>query len=733
MEIYNQTPYQFSCIAGRMNFPGFSLTLIIKSTFDLVPGGQVTVAEEQPFPTGDELYEDDDEGNGSNHYESDYAYFKPHADLLLVGSCHSPTGKPILACRVTFQVGSFTKTLGIFGDRFWQKGLLSTISDPKPFTRMDLRYENSFGGSDFKKNPVGKGYQKILTDDGTRIHPLPNIEDPRQLISSPQSLPEPAGFGPLAPTWALRMAKTGSYGGSWLEKWWPWFPEDFDWSFYNGAPPDMQVRGYLRGDEDLYFENLHPVHAQFKSRLPGIRTRCFCHRTQSTPDQSPQFQEVQLNLDTLWVDLDTEKLVLVWRGWISVQSEEFEDISAAFIVSEKLSEQPHPVDFYQRLFEQHMATQEFVPEAPEAEERVASINVAEEMAKSLAEAREEAIKAGLDPDADVPPPSAEDKALEAQILKELGYEEKEEIPPLTRDSFLARFNRGETFAGHDLRGLDLSNLSLPDIDLQQAILTGVNLENTDLTKANLNETALSKTNLRGAHLNEATLKDADLTEADLGGAHLDGAHLDGSLFEKANLENASLNAVMAPGAHFAEANLTRAQFKESNLQEADLSHTTLHETDFGHANLREASVEGACGRQVNMSEADLTELRASEGCDFSQGLFSKAIASESIWEAATLTEADFSFSTLEGANFSACRLQKANFNGANLKFAKFPKATLSQAQFIYTNLFQGSLEKADLTGTDFRGANLYGVEFLDAVLENIRFVYANLKMTKLDQ
>ena len=166
-------------------------------------------AKDQLFPTGDELFPDDDEGDGSRFYESDFAYFKPRADLLLSGKCHTPGSQTIHACKVTFSVGNRSKTLGVFGDRFWHP-ITKTISDPLSFTQMELRYENSFGGVGYEKNPVGKGIAKITDTDGKERWPLPNIEDLRHLVDSPGSRPEPAGFGPVSSLWPQRSSKLGT-------------------------------------------------------------------------------------------------------------------------------------------------------------------------------------------------------------------------------------------------------------------------------------------------------------------------------------------------------------------------------------------------------------------------------------------------------------------------------------------------------------------------------------------
>ena len=371
MEYVNRTPFAYAHIAGRINFPGHSLTLIVKGTFDLHPGGAVTPSEEQVFPTGDEFYpEDDSEMTGSCRHEYDFAYYKPRTDLLLAGHCHAPNGNPVPGCRITFRVGSFSKSLYVYGDRRW-KGLpgMKVISDPKPFTKIELKYENSYGGPGYKKNPVGKGFQKQDTETETRILLLPNIENPNDLIDSPGSHPDPAGFGPFGKMWQQRHSKMGTYNENWLKERWPWFPHDFDWGYFNAAPLDMQVDGYLRGDEMLYFENLHPKHPHYESKLPGLRVRCFLNKLIPKDTCQTNFAEVSMKLDTLWVDMDAEKVTLVWRGSAEVLSDEYEEVRHVFIMSESLEQQPADLrqcsDMFLATLAEAEAAEAIEPEIPE--------------------------------------------------------------------------------------------------------------------------------------------------------------------------------------------------------------------------------------------------------------------------------------------------------------------------------------------------------------------------------
>ena len=179
MNITNDTAFHAAPLKGRLNFPGHTLTIIVKGTFEISSGAKAFTAEEQLYPTGDEFYPDDAESQGSLYYESDFVFFKPRADLLLVGTCHVPGGNPVRMCPVTFQVGEHNRQLSVFGNRQWQKHWLKwRATDPETFAEMQIRYENSFGGEKNRKNPVGKGKSSVKDHPGNRTWMLPNIEDP---------------------------------------------------------------------------------------------------------------------------------------------------------------------------------------------------------------------------------------------------------------------------------------------------------------------------------------------------------------------------------------------------------------------------------------------------------------------------------------------------------------------------------------------------------------------------
>jgi REP element-mobilizing transposase RayT len=57
-------------------------------------------------------------------------------------------------------------------------------------------------------------------------------------------------------------------------------------------------------------------------------------------DHELLFREVRMNLDTLWVNLDEEKLILVWRGLADVRTLKLREIEHIVAVTEPLSQLP---------------------------------------------------------------------------------------------------------------------------------------------------------------------------------------------------------------------------------------------------------------------------------------------------------------------------------------------------------------------------------------------------------
>jgi hypothetical protein len=292
MEIVNETPFFITPMFWEDIQGQAKLTVIVKATFAIKTGEPITAQEQLPIFTTDENYGEDP--LASVRFESDMVPFKPLADVVLVGRAHAPGGRPITKLDVTMRVGRLQKTIRVFGDRKWwfpsKLTLIPAISHPEPFVTMDLTCERAFGGIDeaaanyCKENLNGKGFIGKKSKKSINGKPLPNLENPNNLIWSWKSHPKPVGFGFFGRGGMPRLQYAGTYDEKYEKERAPALPLDFSYAIFNGAHPDLQVRGYLRGDEAVELKNLsrEPV---MRFQLPGIHPHIMISKWAVPPDE----------------------------------------------------------------------------------------------------------------------------------------------------------------------------------------------------------------------------------------------------------------------------------------------------------------------------------------------------------------------------------------------------------------------------------------------------------------
>jgi uncharacterized protein YjbI with pentapeptide repeats len=780
VDLHLDPKLSFGMCAGSLKPPQVSGVFFAKATLKLEQGAVASWAEEPEAVSGD-VYQDDDPTQPLR-YSSDFAVFKPRADLSLVGRAFAPDGQPTAGFRVRFAVGSYSKSLDVAGERNWRSSLSAAagFTPPELFTTMPLGYDRAYGGPGFERNPVGKGRR------GDAAH---NLSDPER----PFDTREPAGFGPLPPAWPQRYDLVGSYRGNYMKERWPWFPEDFDWGFFNAAPRDQQLDAYLRGDEPVVLESLNEQHDVLRSRLPGVRVRCFLE--DRTPTDELRFREVPMRLDTLWIDTDSAKLILVWRGNADVRTPKMREIEKILVVAEPLTEAARPAAEYQAALNKPADAEvpPPVPLAPEQEELQKAMAQLDQNMVAIdkrAEAFDQeiaALEAQVDRDvglayaslpqgATVPPPDApapEQSMAEfvaefaaglercrqtypdqAHLLADIDPNELtqfgEEMTAMraemaqmkegmaaaearrwSRERLLEAAAADQSLTELDLAGLDLSGVDLSGRDLSRSRLKDANLQAANLAGAKLVWSDLSGANLEEADLTGAKLDGADLTDAVVKGAKLTGLSLVQTMLEKLDLAGADLSGCSGKEAQFAGANLVGAQLPGVRMPAADFSGCNLAKTNFAGAELRTARFEGAQAKEVDFTGAKLTGLHADEKADFTGGKFKYVEAEKAVFDTSKLDGADFSRAKLAGAQFEGSSLRAANLDRADLSGAMFDDADLRQAVLTNANLLRASLEGADLAGAVVEGSNFYEAGFWRAATDGVDFRNANRKRTLL--
>ncbi|MEC7520286.1 MAG: DUF2169 domain-containing protein [Myxococcota bacterium] len=772
MRYVKSTPLEVGYRVWQLRPPQPSISIAVKGTFDPALADPAPFAEEQ-LPTTGEAHWDDDVERSLRH-ASDLPLFKPKGECVVVGRAWAPGGRPATSVACRFRIGPVEKDFAVFGDRRWERGLIQRLSAPEPFTSMPLAMERAYGGPGFAANPYGAG--RTERDGGV---PLPNLEQPRQLIDSPSSKPAPVIVGPLPMMWPGRARYAGTYDAAYMRERWPWLPADFDWRFYLAAPVEQQLReGFWRGDEPIAFEGLHPSAASIRSRLPCIQPRiCLDYAGMD------RFQEVQTVLDTVVWDAELGKLICVWRGMAEVPSESLEELAHVFVTHEALGGPHRPTAELraemQRLLDEEEAEEEEAegeappsfetppsepeePEAeagPEADEEVAEQEpdpVMAELQAKIDSAQAKLAAMGLDSgegDAPSPDPAAMLERLEAsgaevppelkKMVEELGAPEPEapgpepapepEPPPPGPEG--RALVEALLAAGEPLRELDLSELDLRGLDLSGQDLSGSILRGAQLEEGRLRGAIFVGAVLSGAVLSRADLRGADLTSADLSEAQLDGVDLGDATLEDADLEEAKVRL----------AKLERVKAARASFVRADLIECAMRGADFTEADFEGANLTGVQAPECVFLDATLEEARADravfdgsvmrgvrgEGLSAEEARFGGVDADDSFWERARLSRADFSLSKLARADFSDAILIGAEMDGCELTQARFERANAHSLRARKANLFEAVLESADLSFADLRGANLFGAETWRANTSQAQLALANVNRTKL--
>lgn len=321
---------------------------------------------------------------------------KPRGEWLLSGSLFSPEGTKTKAAQASVTLNGKNKTLNVFGDRHWQAGLPSS---PIEFDQMPLDYQHAFGGNDFPQNPTGNGF---------RTDHLPNIESSQETVTSNNNQHSPASFSPLDPSWPQRAQYQGTYDHNYLEKYFPGYPLDMDWKLFMTAQDDQWIEGFFKGNESFELKHMHPQCTIQNGQLPNLQPRCFIKDTNSS--KLEQFKEVDLHLDTVWFFPDKDVIQLIWRGGMTVQDDEAEQISHMLLAYEGLDDTRRPSDHYRTAMDRRinypdplqdsLNTQDLIPlgeaSAMQLLQQSAMENVEPSALQQNMEVKAEKIKAAVD-------------------------------------------------------------------------------------------------------------------------------------------------------------------------------------------------------------------------------------------------------------------------------------------------------------------------------------------------
>ena len=322
MGFVNLTPFAAEQMAMMDQNGTDILVYVVKASYAIVENKTLALAEKQtPVFWAAEYFGQPD--SSSIKYESEATFAKTATDVVMIGHAHAPGGQATQV-DVSLTAGRLSKTIRVYGDRYWLKSLGRwTITKPLPFSRVGLVYEQAFGGWDKSdpdssnhtfdaSNSVGTGFRRPGTPcrSGDK---LPNLECPQNLIRRPEDRPQPAGFGFVAPNWQPRIRYAGTYDQDWQSKRMPLLPRNFDLRFFNAAHPGLIAQDYFKGGELIDIINASP-----KGRLCFNLPQLALEAVVMIKDE--QKVHTDMPLDTVIINTDEDLVYLIWRGRVNVHN-----------------------------------------------------------------------------------------------------------------------------------------------------------------------------------------------------------------------------------------------------------------------------------------------------------------------------------------------------------------------------------------------------------------------------
>jgi len=251
------------------------------------------------------------------------------------------------------------RQLAVYGSRYWEKGSFNgwSLTIPEPVTSLPLRYEYAYGGEcridlddpaakqvepkyrltagkrrehpdgpekapvahrACESNPVGMGFAEEWYLKAKKIKRVraPQIDLPDDPVREFGKTYAAQGFGVITKGWLPRRRLCGTIDDAFIKGGKP-LPDDFDFAFWNGAHPDLQVP-WLAGNEEITLTNLCPHNmtgaTRDKSGNTLLRFSLPCHQ----PYVLVRYEEgiimpEPLRLDTLAIEPDERKVSCVYR------------------------------------------------------------------------------------------------------------------------------------------------------------------------------------------------------------------------------------------------------------------------------------------------------------------------------------------------------------------------------------------------------------------------------------
>jgi hypothetical protein len=257
------------------------------------------------------------------------------------------------------------RQLVVCGPRYWEKGSFGgwALTGPETIVSLPLRYEYAYGGEcrigpedpaskqvepkyrltaeqrrehpdgpdrapvahgACESNPLGMGFAEEWYLKAKKIKRVraPQIDLPNDPVREFGRTCPAQGFGVITKGWLPRRKLCGTVDDAFIKSGKP-LPDDFDFAFWNGAHPDLQVP-WLQGNEEITLTNLCPHNMTGATWDKGGNTQLRFSLPGHQPFALVRYEEgaivpARLELDTLVIEPDERKVSCVYRLRLPVE------------------------------------------------------------------------------------------------------------------------------------------------------------------------------------------------------------------------------------------------------------------------------------------------------------------------------------------------------------------------------------------------------------------------------
>ncbi len=320
MKLENNTPFPAVAWENVDAKKTWHITTLIRVKYILCANSRSNRWDLRLTPDQGDLFFEDiyhhDDPNMPVRYESDFATYKPNADVILNANTYSPDGtfRTRWSCgvKITDMQGTplLYSALKVMGEARWElhPPLGWIREDVRAIDRLPVRYDKAYGGtllnhtdsaddqpaflSQDESNPVGTGIRHRRMSETTYLeHQLEWESDSGKKMY-------PAGFGAIARSWKTRLVHAGTYDQEWIDEQHPYPPFDFDYKHNQAANPDLVLRGYVQPGTVFSLYNLFPGGGMRQFVIPELY--CFSDLFMKNGKK----KRMLLNIDTVLIDID---------------------------------------------------------------------------------------------------------------------------------------------------------------------------------------------------------------------------------------------------------------------------------------------------------------------------------------------------------------------------------------------------------------------------------------------